>query len=407
MAALMTFEMSSTEKVAEYREECSAMGIGIEPPGVNTSEFDFVVESDIGASARNGSTSASLRRGVIRFGLGAIKGVGQKAVAAIIEARQRGGAFRNLFDFCERVDLTAVNKGTIEALICAGAFDATGGMRRALCDAAERAMSVGLATQRDRRSGQMALFGGAESSPTSESSPPMLTTAEWPEAEMLAREKAVLGFYITKHPLAKYERLLDACATATTADLTRFKEGDEVIVGGLVTGVRMVTTRTGRNVGKAIGIVTLEDLAGKVEAVLFSEELTRYRPLLVADAVVFVVGVVDRKREEPSVRVSRVVPVDRATTEFAKALLINVTEDTPLNELTRLFQAHRGECRVFLNVPTSDGLLAQIECNPLIRVACTAQLLNGLAGWVPPNAVKLLSAKRQLIQPILEPQLVG
>ena len=104
---------------------------------------------------------------------------------------------------------------------------------------------------------------------------------------------------------------------------------------------------------------------------------------------------------------SRVVPVDRATTEFAKALLIDVNETTPLDELTRLFQANRVECRVFLNVPTSDGLVAQIECNPLIRVACTAHLLSGLAGWVPTDAVKLLSAKRQLIQPILEPQLVG
>jgi len=422
MAALMTFEMSSTEKVAEYREECSALGIGIEPPSVNTSEFDFVVESGgrtmidvasplegdaefaLAPPTRGGATLLAhavngnpLRRGVIRFGLGAIKGVGEKAVGAIIEAREHGGAFRNLFDFCERVDLTAVNKGTIEALICAGAFDATGGMRRALCEAAERAMTVGLATQRDQRSGQMALFGGAESAPTTESSPPVLTKAEWPEAEMLAREKAVLGFYITKHPLAKHERLLDACATATTADLTRFKDGDEVTVGGLVTGVRMVTTRTGRNAGKPIGIVTLEDLTGKVEAVVFSEELSRYRPLLAADAMVFVVGAVDRKREEPSVRVSRVVPVDRATTEFAKALLIDVTESTPLDELTRLFQAHRGECRVFLNVPTSDGLVAQVECNPLIRVACTDELLQRIVMLLPPDAVTILSAKRRAI----------
>ncbi len=422
MAALMTFEMSSIEKVAEYREECTAMGISIEPPSVNTSEFDFVVEScgptDIDVASplvgdaefalapptRGGATQPGravnghpLRRGTIRFGLGAIKGVGEKAVAAIIETRQSGGPFRNLFDFCERVDLTAVNKGTIEALICAGAFDVTGAMRKALCDAVERAMAVGQAAQRDIRSGQMGLFGGEESSPASEPSPPMLTTAEWSEAEMLAREKAVLGFYITKHPLAKYERLLDACATATTADLGRYKEGDEVIVGGLVTGVRTVPTRTGRNAGKLVGIVTLEDLAGKVDAVLFSEELTRYRPLLVADAVLFVAGEVDRKREEPSIRVSRVVPVGRATAEFARALLIDITETTPLDELTRLFQAHRGECRVYLNVPTSDGLVAQIECNPLIRVACSDELLARLAAFLAPDAVSLLSARRRRI----------
>src|SRR3990172_1325012 len=151
------------------------MGIGIEPPSVNTSEFDFVVESGATVSGVRGAAAAPaadsesasrpsepsrdrngavLRRGTIRFGLGAIKGVGEKAVGAIIEARERGGPFRNLFDFCERVDLAAVNKGTIEALVCAGAFDGTGAIRKALCDAVERAMAVGQAAQRDRRSGQ-------------------------------------------------------------------------------------------------------------------------------------------------------------------------------------------------------------------------------------------------------------
>ena len=301
------------------------------------------------------------------------------------------------------MDLTAVNKGTIEALVCAGAFDGTGAMRKALCDAAERAMAVGQAAQRDRRSGQMALFGGEESSPAAESSPPMLTTAEWPEAEMLAREKAVLGFYITKHPLAKYERLLDACATATTADLTRYKDGDEVTVGGIVTNVRTVTTRTGRNAGKQIGIVTLEDLSGKTEAILFPDDLTRYRALLVPDAVLFVEAAVDRKREAPSLRVSRVVPVDQAPTQFAKALLIDVTEGTPLDELTRLLQAHRGECRVFLNVPTADGLVAQIECNPLIRVTANRTLSEKLSTLLPPGAVTVLSAKRRPIPHRLTP----
>lgn len=112
MAAVMTFEMSNTDKVAEYREECNEMGIKVAPPGINASEFVFVVAP-----------------GAIRFGLGAIKGVGAKAVAAIVEERERGGPYRSLFDFCERVDLTAVNRAATEALICAGEFDGTGGMR--------------------------------------------------------------------------------------------------------------------------------------------------------------------------------------------------------------------------------------------------------------------------------------
>ncbi len=396
MAALMTFEMADLDKVAEYREECAAMGIAVEPPGINTSCLDFVVETAQEAELSAKGNGAALRRGVIRFGLGAIKGVGEKAVGAILEARESGGPFRDLFDFCERVDSTAVNRGTIEALICSGAFDATGGMRKALFDALDRAMSVGQTAQRDRRSGQMALFGG-EDTPSASAARPTLSNAEWSEAEMLAREKAVLGFYITKHPLAKYEPLLDACVTAKTAELERYRDGDDVLVGGLVTNLRTIVARTGRNAGKPMGIVTLEDLSGKVEGIVFSDGLAQFRPLLVPDAIVFLEGQVDRKREEPALRVSRVVPVERATVEFARGLLIDLQEDTPLEKLLQLFQQHRGECRVYLNVYTADGLVAQIECNPAIRVACSPDLLAALVRVVPPTAIKLLSAKRRLL----------
>jgi DNA polymerase-3 subunit alpha len=405
MAALMTFEMADVDKVAEYREECAAMSIAVEPPGVNTSHLDFVVESVADPSEGSGIDSApgserngsSLRYGVIRFGLGAIKGVGEKAVAAIIAARQAGGPFRDIFDFCDRVDLTAVNRGTLEALICAGAFDSTGGMRRALFEAVERAMSVGQTTQHDRRNGQMGLFGADE--PAALRVPPGLSHAEWSEAEMLAREKGVLGFYITKHPLAKYQGLLEACATAQTGDLERRRDGDDVLIGGLVTNLRTVVAKSGRNAGKPIGIVTLEDLSGRVEGILFSEDLARYRSLLVPDAIVFFQGQVDRKREEPAIRVARVVPVDHAAAEFGRALLINVTTETALELLIEILRRSRGDCRVYLNVPTEDGLFAQIECNPSIRVACTPQLLADLGGVVPAGAIRLLSAKRKPIFP--------
>ncbi|MCH7873532.1 MAG: hypothetical protein IID33_17685, partial [Planctomycetes bacterium] len=151
MAAVMTFEMSSTEKVAEYRAACKEMGITIKPPDINASEFDFVVESGDG----DGSSARPMR-----FGLGAIKGVGGKAVSAIVESRTKDGPFSSLFDFCDRVDLSAVNRGTIEALVCAGAFDRTGAMRKALFDAIDSAISAGQSAQRDRRSGQMNMFGG-------------------------------------------------------------------------------------------------------------------------------------------------------------------------------------------------------------------------------------------------------
>ncbi len=418
MAALMTFEMSDIDKVAEYRGECAGMGVTVEPPSVNISEFDFVVESvDAGSEPRPSGSGvelekpsvsvnatilapssnghgAVLRRGTIRFGLGAVKGVGEKAVAAIVDARRSGGPFRDLFDFCERVDLFAVNKGTLEALICAGAFDQTGGMRKALFDALERAMTVGQSTQRDRRVGQLALFGGEE---VAAARHPVLSNSEWSEADMLAREKAVLGFYITKHPLTKHKQLLDACATTVIGELEKYQDGSDVVLGGMVTNLRTLVSRTGRNAGKPIGIVTLQDFSGKVEAIVFSDELNRYRSLLVPDTVLFLLGQVDRKREAPALRVSRAVPVEQAVESFARALLIDVDERTPLDELTRVFQSHRGECRVYLNVATRDGWVAEIECNPLLRVAYTPQLAQAMAQIVPPSAVRILGAKRKPI----------
>ena len=406
MAALMTFELSSIEKIAEYREECKGLGIGVEPPDINASEFDFVVEGALGHGATAGDRASSTgtnaaftgaQRKRIRFGLGAIKGVGQKAVAAIVEERTRGGAFRSLFDFCERVETTAVNRATIEALICAGAFDTTGGMRKALFDAVDRAMTVGQSVQQDRRCGQLALFGMADAAASSTMPPASLSNAEWSEAEMLAREKAVLGFYITKHPLAHYEQLLSACVNATTADLVRLKDGHDVIVGGMITGVRTVTARTGRNAGKLLGIVTLEDLRGKVDAVLFPDEFVKFRSMLTPDVVVFVEGEVDRRREEPSIRASRVVPLDQVARDLARALIIDVREDTGIECLVQTLRAHRGECRVYLNVATRDGAIVQIECNPSMQVACTPELFAALGSLLPANAMRVVGPRRQQI----------
>ncbi len=419
MAALMTFEMSSTDKVAEYREACREMGITVAPPDVNSSDYDFVLESNPSRVLQSGRTSARAKaRGseepevvappgeqsartdrprCIRFGLGAIKGVGEKAVRAIVEERGSGGGYRDIFDFCERVDLSAVNRGCLEALICAGAFDKTGAMRKALFDAIDRAMNVGQAAQRDRRSGQMTMFGAQGDSPDSAAPEVILSRDEWSEAEMLAREKAVLGFYITRHPLASREPLLNACSTVSTVGLVGHKDGNEVVVGGMVSSVRTVVARNGRNAGKKIGIVTLEDLKGKIEAILFSDEFADFRAVLAPDRIVFLKGLVDRKREEPSLRVKKVVTVDEAVSEFATALLLEVNAETPVDRLIEILKVRRGECPVYLNVETADGFVAEIRCNPSMRVSCDANLLGQVTGLLGREAVRVLGTSQREI----------
>ena len=394
MAALMTFEMSNTDKVAQYRDECKDMGIAVEPPCINTSELDFVVERRRQAD-RQEVQRESKQTAAIQFGLGAIKGVGAKAVAAIVEERRNSGPYRSLFDFGERVDLAAVNRATIEALICAGAFDKTGAMRKALYEAVDRVISAGQETQRDRRNGQMGLFGGGPGAPVVNE--PKLSTAEWSEAEMLAREKAVLGFYITRHPLASHERLLRACTTALIADLTKYQEAHTVIVGGMVSSLRTVVTKSGRNSGKRLGIVTLEDLTGRTEVVVFPDDLVKYRSILVPDSIIFVEGALDRKREEPSIRASRIVVAGQACQELAHAVLLDVNAETPLEPLVNLLRDHRGVCPVYLNVTTGDEFIAQIQCHASLQVACTPRLLEALVDLVSESGLSVLGPTKRTI----------
>lgn len=432
MAALMTFEMGSTDKIAEYCEDCKGMGITVDPPNINASAYDFTVAraattEELGTAASRSDRSDYSHRGAIRFGLGAIKGVGAKAVATITQARTSGGAFKSIFDFCERVDLTALNRATIEALICAGAFDVTGAMRKALMDAVDRAMTYGQSAQRDRLTGQLGLFGDGAATTISE---PVLSTAEWTEAEMLAREKAVLGFYITRHPLAAHARLIEACATASTVDLQRYEDGTNVVLGGIITAVRFVNLRSAKNSDRKMGLLTFEDLKGRVEAVLFHDKLNAYRSLLALDTLVFLEGAVDKKREEPSVRVSRIVSAEDARQQLTSILLLTIspfsdgaaaddnraalhrtagnrhagtTASSPANSpsmncvesLLALLRAHRGETRVYLNVETAGGVQAQIECHASLKVACSPELLAALFDLLGRDNVCLLGPARR------------
>jgi DNA polymerase-3 subunit alpha len=417
MAALMTFEMSSTDKIVDYCEACRQMGIGIEPPNINTSEWGFTVEpvgERKGASVLGGGSGGNgpgvggiatdqgkaelEKRPVIRFGLGAIKGVGEKAVREIVASREKDGRFKSLYHFCERVDTSAVNRSAIEALICTGAFDCTGAMRKGLFDSIDDAMSAGQRVQHDRRVGQMTMFGD-EYPDDGLALPTKVQGDEWSEAEMLAREKAAIGFYITKHPLANHDKLLEACSTASTVDLARFKDGERVVLGGMVAGMRTITPRGGRSPGRAMGFVTIEDLRGKVDAILFNKELQQYRPQIKADALVFLEGEVDRKgsREQPSLRVTRVIPREHATSALAQAVILKIGADCPVEDVVDVLRAHQGPCPVYLDVPTEDGMIAQVQCAPTLKVSCDESFVREMTGVLGPSAVTVLGFARKVI----------
>ena len=239
MAALLTYEMGSTEKVVEYIEECRRLtlpdggrGIKVLPPDVNVSDIDFTpvyVEPEV-VKGKKKAAAKGKPEGVIRFGLCAVRGVGEKAVQAVIDERNARGEFTSLYDFTERVDLRMMTRATIEALVKCGAFSSLGAKRAQLLHVLEGAVETGQQSQQDKRSGQMNIFATFDPSSAPTASRSMGASAlpdidELPDAELLKFEKELLGFYITSHPLTEHQVALEHFSTASTREATGLSEG--------------------------------------------------------------------------------------------------------------------------------------------------------------------------------------
>jgi DNA polymerase-3 subunit alpha len=272
MAALISSEASNTDKVVLHVAEARQDGIEVLPPDVNESGKDF--------SALPARPPA--RNARIRFGLGAVRGVGDAAVEAILQARGEGGPFKSLFDFASRVDARRINKKVVEALVKSGALDFEGVPRWQLFAGIEAAFNAGAAAQADRASGQASLFGAAaevEAKPRYPKPGDMvgeLAVEEWPERVRLAFEKEALGFYLTGHPLQGYEKEARRYASTTCAEVARKRHGDKAAVVGIVAALR---ERVTKEKGTRFGILTLEDLTGTVEVVCWgSRPAERGRP---------------------------------------------------------------------------------------------------------------------------------
>jgi DNA polymerase-3 subunit alpha len=375
MAALLTFEMGSTDKVVEYIEECRRMtlpgggqglsggsrGIKVLAPDVNTSDKDF---TPIYLTESTGKRKVTSKTGVIRFGLMAVRGVGEKAVEAIIEQRQKAGEFTNLYEFCERVDMRQVPRSTIEALVKCGAFASTRAKRSQLLDVLDRAVEMGQQSQQDKRMGQLNMFagGGAESpsmAKTVGSSLPNLE--EFTSAELLKFEKELLGFYITSHPLTEHQAALGNYSTASTRDAIALSEGTDVTIGGLISRVKRTMTKNGRSAGQPMAIVTLEDLDGQIDGTMFAETLAdivkRYPQAIAAEQIVFLRGKIDKRRETPGLIVNDLIPIDEAISRLTRGIKIEVDAAPDGNELMAqlkpIFTRHKGNCDTFLQLPVA------------------------------------------------------
>jgi DNA polymerase-3 subunit alpha len=275
MAALLTCDMDSTDKVVKNISDCREQGIDVLPPDINTSGLSFTV---VGTS--------------MRFGMGAVKNVGAGAIEAILESRAEG-PFKDLYDFCERVDLRRVNKRVVESLIKCGAFDSTGATRSSLMEGLEAASSYGQKIQEERASAQVSLFGTEEVTRGNGAGGMKLpTVAEWHDKEKLAYEKEALGFLITGHPLDRYIDDIRRLASCDIINLTEQTEGSEVRICGIVCGLKEIVTKKG--LGDRMGFVTIEDLTGTVEVTVFSDVYATAVSLLKSDDPLLITGKMEK-----------------------------------------------------------------------------------------------------------------
>ncbi len=414
MAALLTSERANTDKMVLYIGECREMGLRVLPPDVNQSEMFFTVVpqprsaeqqpaqhgDEQQAASAGGFTPpegvAAVRSAAqhppedIRFGLSAIKNVGEGAVEAVLAARKEGGRFCSLFDFCDRVDSRAVNRRVVESFIKSGCFDSLDPRRSALFAAIDRAMEAGQKRQRDREAGQSSLFGLIEMPQAGDGAQERIAdTAPWPEAERLAFEKESLGFFISGHPLERHRAELAQWATATSSTLGRGPEA-EVTLGGIVTGLRLIKTKKGDRMASFV----LEDLDGAVETLVFPDAYRKAAGRLADDQIVLVKGKPELLDEGRSrLLASEVMPLEQAKLAEARFVTIRVPVgvwDRRKGERLRdILGAHRGDCPVTLELVRPGSWEAALAPSACFRVRPDAAMRDEIEALLGPGALVL------------------
>ena len=325
MAAVISSDMDNTDKVVTFIDECHDLGLEILPPDVNRCQYSFAVSDNHS----------------ILYGLGAIKGVGEAVIDTILEARRRGGAFRDLFDFCRRMDSKKVNRRVLEALICAGAMDQLGPNRATLMDALPDAIRMADQCLRDAEAGQPDLFGigGDSAAPGTGQYKPQ---REWEEAQRLRGEKETLGLYLTGHPVERYLPELKRFISSRIVDIKPTRN-QIITVAGLIVAMN---TRNSKRGGK-LAFITLDDRSGRIELVVFPEDYERHRDLLVKDRLLVVEGDVSVDDYSGGYRISarEIYDIEQARCRYAKRLVVSVDRDKAGNGFVRSLAQTLGSCR--------------------------------------------------------------
>ncbi|MFH0729213.1 MAG: DNA polymerase III subunit alpha [Pseudomonadota bacterium] len=371
MAALLTSEMQNSEAVVKFITECRKHDIPILPPDINASAIEFTV-----------------RNKEIRFGLVAVKNVGEGAIESILEARKKGSGegkrFNSLFEFCERVDLRKVNKRVLESLIKCGAFDSIGARRSQLMAALEDALDYGQRVQKERSNKQMGLFKMGPKNAIPINLPPIPNLTEWDDKQRLAYEKEVLGFYVSGHPLSRFETVIEKFANADALSANDLPDGVAVRMGGLISSVKNIKTKK----GELMAFVSLEDLLGTVEVVVFSSIYAQVADILTEDNAILVQGQLQKDENSIKIKADAIVPMDKAEETWTATVCIRLdnarTEKEQLVKLRDIFARHSGTCGVIVDVIDREKSEVRIELPHPFRLKAGEGLkreIDGLFGY--------------------------
>ncbi len=368
LAANLTVESGNSDKIKEFVDEARRNGLRIQAPSVNHSERRFSVEN-----------------GAIRYGLGAIKGLGSRAADLIADEARRAGAFASIEDLCERLDSNAVNKTALEAMVQAGALDGLGRSRRVNFEAIESAVRSSAVAREDRRRGQKLLFAApAVAAPTVLADGTIAD--EWQEAERLQREKESLGFYLSGHPFEKRGAFLRRVAGQTTATVAGLAPGSTVRIAGMVSSVRVLQIKQGKNAGQKMARFVLEDLDGRVAVTCFSRAYQSMKDRIVDDAIVFLSARIDEKSDERALLLDQIEPAAEVVRREVGGLVLHLrshlTTDATLARIAALCDRYRGHQTLHFDVEEGETVhRVRSDCN----IHVTDDLLDEFALTIGPE----------------------
>ncbi len=387
MAALLSSDIpgrnfKKKDSLVEHIEDSQRMNIEVQPPDVNRSDVEFAVN-----------------QGNVFYALSAIKGCGGAAAAAIVKARKSGGPYRSIFDFCERLDPGQVNRTAIESLVKAGAFDTLGARRSQWFAAIDRALQGGASVAADRRSGQKGLFADDEDETPESLAKDLPNLPEWDQKDRLAKEKEVLGFYLTSHPLAEHAKKLMAYCTHTTVEAAALKHREKVMLGGMIASIKHSHTKNPKPGSPSrYAMFDLEDTEGIMRTICWPEQFAQYGELIQPDAICVFGGAIDKRpgSEEANFIVDEVIPLAEVESRYTSGIRVFLSERThgekTLEMLYEVLRGYPGKFPLELVLRLDNGWKVKCPCSKL-RLANDPEMRTRVGELLGAENIRLMTGK--------------